>query len=130
MMKPNSKKNRAKNAKEKAWQGWLKLQNCSFCNASGPSIVDHIKGSTFKNQGRMIGEIFCNSKCLECDTKVTLGARRKFHEECNMTDSDATLDQLNRYHKETGIFFPTDDLNAIADVYAVNEDVTDWMKVL
>jgi len=130
MQKPNSKKNRAKNAAEFRWQQWLKEQPCSFCGSTSGSIVDHCKGSTFKHNKRMIGEIFCNSKCLKCDTVVTLGTRRDLFSRWGITDSDATINQLMKYRKETSRSFPMEDIRAIADVYAENEEITDWMKVL
>lgn len=130
MQKPNSKKSVAKTAKQKAWHGWLKQQPCSFCGSHSGSIVDHCKGSTFINDKVRIGEEFCNSKCQICDDIVTLGARKNLFEKFGFTDSDATLQQMKQYEVETGITFSDDILNSIHDVYAVNEDVTDWMSIL
>lgn len=115
---------------ETAWQAWLKYQPCSFCGCESGSIVDHCKGSTFKHQKRMIGEIFCNSKCFKCDQVVTIGTRKDLFEKYGKTDSEATLIQLDQYYDETGIRFEVADELVIYDVYSVNEEVTNWMEVL
>jgi len=130
MQKPNSKKNRAKNSKERAWQAWLKEQPCSFCGSISGSIVDHCKGSTFKHQKRMIGEIFCNSKCFTCDQVVTIGTRKDLFEKYSKTDSEATLIQLDKYRNETGLGFEVADELVIHDVYATHEEQTNWMELL
>ena len=63
---------RGPNAAEKAFQGWLKEQPCTWCGCEGPSIVDHCKGATFGHNKVHIGHWFCIPQCVECDTKKTI----------------------------------------------------------
>lgn len=130
MQRKSTKQSRGANAKEKAFMGWVKRQPCSFCGSIGQSIVDHAKGSSFKQNKILIGHVYINSKCLACDTVVTQGARSNLFEQFGFTDSDATLQQMKQYEVETGVTFSDDILNAIHDVYAVNDDVTDWLNIL
>ena len=131
MQRKATRQSRAKNAIEKKWQGWLKLQPCSFCAKVGPSIVDHCKGGTFKYNKLQIGEKFCNSKCGDCDAIVTIGNRQDLFDKYEMTDSGATLQQLKQYELETGVVFDDDVLNAISAAYESHDDTTDyWMRIL
>lgn len=133
MQRKATKQSRGPNAKERAFQAWLKWQPCSFCHAPAPSIVDHCKGSAFKINKLMIGHMYVNSKCQDCDNVVTHGARQSLfvrHGE-RFTDSDATLEQMNSYEEETGVSFSDEEKAAIADVYKLNEDTTNyWMDRL
>ena len=129
MNRKSTKQSRGKTAQEKAWQGWLKHQPCSFCDAPGPSIVDHCKGGSYKQNKIQIGELFCNSKCYGCDQIATIGNRSDLFSH-GWTDSKATLWQLAKYREETRISFSNAERDAIKAVYAVNQDLTDWMSKL
>jgi len=130
MQRKSTNKTRGANAKEKAFMVWVKTQPCSFCNHPSPSIADHVKGSTFRHQKRLIGHIFINSKCEECDKIVTFGTRKHLHEKYGINDSEATLKLMDKYAEETGIDFEIADHLVIHDVYALNQDVTDWQNLL
>lgn len=133
MQRKPTRQSRGPNAKEKAFQAWLKFEPCSFCFAPGPSILDHCKGSSFKVNKLMLGHIFINPKCQECDNVVTHGARQSLfvRDGERFTDSDATLEQMDEYAKIKGITFSDEERSAIADVYAVSEDTTnEWMDRL
>ena len=104
MQRKATKQSRGKNTIEKNWQGWLKLQPCSFCGKVGPSIVGHCKGGTFKQNKLQIGEVFCNSKCKECDTIATIGNRQDLFDKWEITDSDFA--KMERWAKENGLTVP------------------------
>ena len=76
MQRKATKNTRGPNADERRFQAWLKEQPCAYCGASGPSIVDHARGSTFKHNKTLIGHWFCTSRCVECDTQKTIHGKR------------------------------------------------------
>ena len=80
MQRKATKNTRGPNAAEKRFQGWLKEQPCIWCNAEGPSIVDHCRGATFKHNKTLIGHWFCLPQCVECDTKKTIHGKRNGNE--------------------------------------------------
>ena len=70
---------RGPNAKEKHFQGWLKLQPCVITGRVGVD-VHHMYGSTFKHNKQHIGHIACISLCKDMhqgmDGIHTIGKRR------------------------------------------------------
>jgi len=79
--KPSKNRNgRGPNSAEKAFQGWLKEQPCTWCGCDGPSIVDHCRGATFGHNKVHIGHWFCIPQCVECDTKKTVHGKRQGNE--------------------------------------------------
>ena len=76
MQRKPTKNTRGPNADEKKFQGWLKEQPCVWCGNDGPSIVDHCRGATFKNNKVLVGHWFCIPQCVECDTQKTIHGKR------------------------------------------------------
>jgi len=91
MQRPNSKNTRQANAEERRFHGWLKEHDCHWCKRSGPSIVDHARGSTFKHNKVLIGHWFCIPTCVECDTQKTIHGKRLGNE------SWAWINLINEY---------------------------------
>lgn len=89
---------RGPNVHEKNFQAWLKHQNCYWCQASGPSIVDHCRGATFGHKKIHIGHWFCIPQCVNCDTNKTINGKRQGNESkawVNLFD-DYNLSTINR----------------------------------
>lgn len=76
MQRKPTKNTRGPNAEEKAFQGWVKQQPCIWCGSDSGSIVDHIKGSTFKHNKVLIGHFFCLPNCEACDHKKTIEGKK------------------------------------------------------
>jgi len=76
MQRKATKNTRAANAEEKAFQAWIKEQDCCGCGRSGPSIGDHCEGSTFKNNKVLVGHWFVIPLCVICDKVKTFGNHR------------------------------------------------------
>ena len=67
MQRPKGKTRHA-NAEEKRYQGWLKEHPCVMCGQPGPSIVEHCRGSTFRQSKELVGHWYCISLCPTCDS--------------------------------------------------------------
>ena len=86
MQRKSTKTTRGPNSKEKAFQGWIKQQPCCWCGSESGTIVDHIKGATFKHSKVLIGHWFVLPNCERCDTKKTIHGEKlgdyaaKWHE--------------------------------------------------
>jgi hypothetical protein len=76
MQRKPTKNTRGPNAQEKRFQGWVKEQSCCWCGNDGPSIVDHVKGATFKHNKELIGHFFCLPNCEVCDHKKTIEGKK------------------------------------------------------
>jgi hypothetical protein len=81
-----TRQSRAANEAEKAWMRKVKEMPCCVCGMPGPSIVDHIYGSTFRIVLRsslervLCGHWFVVPHCPDCDEIKTLGSRRTLEE--------------------------------------------------
>jgi hypothetical protein len=73
MQRKATKQSRGPNASEKRFQAHIKECCCAWCSNSGPCIVDHVKGSTFKHNKVLIGHWFVLPNCVECDHDKTIG---------------------------------------------------------
>lgn len=76
MQRKATKNTRGPNADEKAFQGWVKHQPCCWCGNESGSIVDHVKGSTFKHNKELIGHWFVLPNCETCDHKKTVEGKK------------------------------------------------------
>ena len=72
MQRKPTKQSRGPNAAEKRFHAHIKECECTWCGNPGPSIVDHVKGSTFKHNKVLIGHWFVLPQCVECDHKKTI----------------------------------------------------------
>lgn len=72
MQRKPTKNTRGPNAEEKRFQSFVKSMPCVWCDNDGPSIVDHVRGSTFKHNKTLIGHWFVVPNCQECDHKKTI----------------------------------------------------------
>ena len=71
MQRKPTKNTRGPNAEEKRFHGWVKQQPCCWCGSESGTIVDHVKGATFKHNKALIGHWLVVPNCLECDDKKT-----------------------------------------------------------
>lgn len=76
MQRKPTKNTRGPNAEEKRFQGWIKEQPCCWCGSESGSIVDHVKGSTFKHNKVLIGHWFVLPNCEVCDKKKTIEGKK------------------------------------------------------
>ena len=76
MQRKATKTTRGPDAQEKRFQGYIKSEPCCWCGNESGSIVDHIKGATFKHNKTLIGHWFVLPNCQECDQKKTVGGER------------------------------------------------------
>ena len=76
MQRKPTKKSRGPNAAEKRFHAYVKECDCCWCDNPGPSIVDHVKGSTFRHNKVLIGHWFVLPNCLECDHKKTIEGKK------------------------------------------------------
>ncbi len=74
MQRKATKNTRAANADEKRFIAFVKECDCITCRNPGPSIVDHMYGSTFKQKKILIGMWALLPYCPVCDeVKTTQG---------------------------------------------------------
>ena len=104
---------RGPNADERRYQAWLKLQPCIYCGQRAPSICDHARGATFKNDKVLIGHWYCTSKCQRCDDFKTHGNHRTHYRETNTLESSAWLVQSVRFTLSSSIKAPLDVIDSI-----------------
>jgi len=82
MYRPATKQSPGPNTKERAFRGIVKMLPCAGCGAEGPSIVDHIYGSSkklYKGLERvLVGHYAVLPLCITCDNVKTHGSRRAF----------------------------------------------------
>lgn len=76
MQRKPTKQSRGPNAAEKRFQTYIKHCSCTWCNNPGPSIVDHVKGATFKHNKVLIGHWFVLPSCVYCDKRKTIGGEK------------------------------------------------------
>ena len=107
MQRKATKNTRGPNAQEKRFQGWIKHRPCCWCGSDSGSIVDHVKGATFKHNKELIGHIFVLPNCLSCDDKKTrLGERLGDYVE-------VWLGEVEDFELETTEVIPFDQLIAV-----------------
>lgn len=71
MQRKPTKNTRGPSAAEKRFQGWVKHKPCCWCGSESGSIVDHVKGATFRHNKTLIGHWFVLPNCTVCDDKKT-----------------------------------------------------------
>ncbi len=107
MQRRATKTTRGPNAAEKAFQGWVKEQPCVWCGSESGTIVDHVKGATFKHNKVLIGHSLVLSNCEICDYKKTIEGKK-------LGNYAAKWELLQSvYEAETGISVPIDIWRAI-----------------
>ena len=75
MRRKPTKTTRGPNANERRLRKWVKDQPCCICNDPGPSIVDHMYGSTFKHMKILIGHAALLPYCHDGDMAKTIHGR-------------------------------------------------------
>ena len=110
-----TKNTRGMNAEEKAFMGYVKGLMCCICHSPGPSIVDHMYGSTFKHNKVLIGMWALLSYCYSCDSVKTRGGRKAHDTEFGITQAELWEDVSALYEAETGAKIPDDVKSAIKD---------------
>ncbi len=107
MQRRPTKNTRGPNSEEKAFQGWIKKQCCIWCGSNSGSIVDHVKGATFKHNKVLIGHWFVLPDREVCDYKKTVEGKK-------LGDYASKWNLLHgEYQVETGSFAPSDVYMAI-----------------
>ena len=116
MQRKPTNNTRGPNADEKRFQAWCKEQACCVCDNTGPSIVHHCEGSTFKHNKTLVGHWFVIPLCEACDDVITKGNRRAFRDrfgpQSNLWDSTVVNYQCD---KEDFFIVPLDVFDAIMD---------------
>lgn len=81
MQRKATNKTRGPTAEEIRFGKITKDCDCIVCGSPGPSIVDHCRGSTFRNLKTLIGHWFILPLCPVCDKWHTKGSVRRFENE-------------------------------------------------
>jgi hypothetical protein len=128
-----TKTTRGPNADEKRFQGWLKEQPCCVTGVSGPSIVHHCEGATFKHNKVLVGHWFCLPLCQEVDDVITHGSRKAFRERYGpqsdfwravIFNYDAHCSKKRKYYGACG---GGGSMTSIID-YEVYDAIMDWNR--
>lgn len=107
MNRKPTKNTRGPNAAEKRFQGWIKQCDCTWCSNPGPSIVDHVKGATYKHNKVLIGHWFVLPNCQICDHQKTIEGKK-------LGDyTKAWIFEMNAYPKKHEV--PEEVIQAITD---------------
>lgn len=107
MQRRPTKNTRGPSSEEKAFQGWVKQQPCIWCGSNSGSIVDHVKGATFKHNKVLIGHWFVLPNCEACDYKKTVEGKK-------LGDYAGAWYSLSiAYQKDTGLMAPEEVQNSI-----------------
>lgn len=84
MQRKATKQSRGPNTAEKELTAIVKQLPCICCKAPGPSIVDHIYGSSkklYRGLERVhVGHVAILPLCYSCDSIKTQGSRRRFED--------------------------------------------------
>ncbi len=81
MQRKATKTTRGTNASEKRFMAWVKDQPCCICGAPGPSIADHLYGSTFKHNKILVGHWALLPYCQEHDQVKTIHGRAEHNKQ-------------------------------------------------
>lgn len=111
MQRKATKKTRGANSAEKEFQRWLKNLPCVACGRPGPSICDHMYGSTFRHNKILIGHWACLPYCQKCDSVKTIKGRRAH----NVTFGITQAGLFKLWHNFYGYPIPEEVVNAIID---------------
>ena len=110
MQRKATKTTRAANAEEKKFQTFTKESDCIVCDNSGPSIVHHCMGATYKHNKVLIGHWFVLPLCQACDDVITHGSRRTFKDKFGLQS-----DYWHRHYAYSAVDAPIDVYKAIMD---------------
>lgn len=111
MQRRATKNTRGPNATEKRLMEWVKAQPCCICHQPGPSIADHMYGSTFRHNKVLIGMLALLPYCPTCDQVKTRGSHRAHLQEFGKTQAQLWLEQLPRLP----VMVPPEAVEAIKD---------------
>ena len=114
MQRKATKTTRGANADEKRFHAWLKEQPCCVTRKSGPSIVHHCEGATFKHNKVLVGHWFCLPLSQEVDDVITKGSRKRFREVYG-PQSTLWAKVITGYALECCKMAPSDVFDAIMD---------------
>jgi len=101
MQRKPTKNTRGPCLDEKQFQAWIKQQPCCWCGSESGSIVDHVKGATFKHNKVLIGHWFVLPNCERCDYKKTIEGKKlgdyaaKWHDLAVRYENDMDNDDLS-----------------------------------
>ena len=113
MQRKASKKTRGPNADELRFMAWVKEQDCVGCGNDGPSIVDHLYGSSFKHNRILIGMWALLPYCQLCDEFKTIQGRAAHDRAFGFTQAQLFGEFLDRV--PAGLMPPFDVIAAIKD---------------
>jgi len=88
MQRKATKKTRGPNKDEKEFIKWVKTKPCIECGG-GPSIADHLYGSTFRHNKILIGMWAIIPLCYDCDRVKTNGSHNTYRETFGRTQAEA-----------------------------------------
>jgi hypothetical protein len=115
MQRKPSKNTRVPNADEKAFMRWVKEHDCCICGNPGPSIVDHMEGSTFRHNKVLIGMWALLPYCYEHDLVKTRGSHKSHFNTFGKTQAEIWEWVIFEYENETYKTAPDDVKAAIKD---------------
>lgn len=115
MRRKATKNTRGPSADERAYMAWCKQQPCCICGAPGPSIVDHMYGSTFRHNKVLIGMWALLPYCQVCDSVKTQGSHRAHLKTFGISQADIWATAHKRFEMETNRMVPFHVVSAIAD---------------
>jgi len=110
MQRKPTRQSRGPNAAEKLFMAYTKESDCIVCQVSGPSIVDHVVGATFKHNKVLIGHWFLLPLCVQCDEVKTLGSLKRFREKFGALSQFWSMHMVN-----SGMEPPTEVVESIVD---------------
>jgi len=114
-MKRKAGQTRGEAAVEKRLMRWTKEQPCCICDNPGPSIVDHMYGSTFRHNKRLIGMIALLPYCQTCDDVKTSGNHNTHLRILGSTQAALWHDHIYRYMRQCDDVIEQADIDAVGD---------------
>ena len=115
MQRKRSPTTRHPNAAESRFMLWIKEQDCCSCHKPGPSICDHMYGSTFKHNKVLVGHWALLPYCQECDTVKTIHGRKAHNDKFGFTQAELWDMMITEYTLDEQLPVPFEVIQAIAD---------------
>ena len=115
MIRKPSKNTPGPTVDEKGFMSWTKEQPCCICGAPGPSIVDHMYGSTFRHNKVLIGMWALLPYCQEHDAVKTQGSHRAHLKEFGKSQAEIWGEVHQQFEMETKRMVPFHVVAAIMD---------------
>jgi len=103
MQRKRTANNPVANAVERRYMGMIKERPCCACGAEGPSIVEHMYGSTFKHNKQAIGHWALLPYCYDCDNVKTTHGRAAHNERFGSTQAELWAAETEKFGDDVPI---------------------------